>query len=120
MIFFDYVYYRVHSTYLNRWKDDMPGLYGICALSVLQSFNLLVVGLIVSRPQVEKFTAIESNIALVVGMIMVFNSLRYLRFISFEELRDKFGEPDSKKGIYVVIYMVLSIIGGLFLFIYYP
>lgn len=110
---FNYLYYRIFSTYKYKWKDNIPGVYAVCILSILQFFNILSV-----LYTVETFSMLDLNMkkiyyGLFVGIIIALNYYRYNFLTLFCKLEKKWkNEPKNiriVRGYFVITYILLSV-----------
>ncbi len=110
--FFDYIYYRTYSAYKD-W-DNMPYMYAICLVALLQQFNVGVIAVIVYaffnlNTEVNKYVLFASYF-----VFLIPNYIRYTWFASFKQMDEKWGNDTKKKkvmgGVAVILYVVFSIV----------
>jgi hypothetical protein len=111
--FFDYIYYRTYSAYKNL--DDMPSLYALALISLMQQFNVFIVLFTINT-----FFNLELehvNTYVIYASFFVFiipNYVRYTKFKSYKQLDEKWSnEAKNKKvlgSVAVILYIVLSTI----------
>lgn len=119
---FDYIYYRIYWIYQYKWKESMPNLYSIGAISVLQMINIssvIFLAVFLFNP--------DFHINKYFGVIFIFgfwllNHLRYKNNRSFYNLEKQWNnEPRNiriKRGILVFLYILLSWVVILTILIY--
>jgi hypothetical protein len=123
MKFFDYIFYRVSSYYINRWDDDTGPIYGIGLVSIMQLFHFLFVALIFALaydPINEMFfkrnegdNFLSSGIIYPVIVVFIINIIRYLRIKKYDYFNNVWmNEPNGlkkKRGWLIILYIVLNL-----------
>ena len=111
---FDYLYYRIYSTYKNKWNDSIPGVYAVCLISILQFFNLsciLFIGFYITDRRL-----ITNKIfgALLVLVLIGINYYRFCIRSNYGLLENKWSDENklrrTRNGILIVMYIVLSVL----------
>ncbi|MBN2820300.1 MAG: hypothetical protein JXP36_15090 [Bacteroidales bacterium] len=110
--FFDYIYYRTYSAYKD-W-DNMPYMYAICLVALLQQFNVGIIAVIVYvfsdlNAEVNKYVLFASYF-----VFLIPNYNRYTWFANYRQMHKKWGEDKKRKkvlgGVAVIFYIVMSIV----------
>ena len=111
---FDYTYYRLYGFNENRSKDDIPWLYSICLLSVIQSMNIFSILLIYLAKYIPSYHRSPWLGVLIVAIFLLFNGIRYLIFKKIILLKAKWKDESVQKrkqhGIWVVVYIIVSVV----------
>ena len=111
---FDYIYYRIYDFYENKFKDDMPWLYSICLLSVIQSINIFSILFIYLAKYMPSYHHSPWLGVLIVAIFLLFNAIRYLVFKKIILLKAKWKDESVQKrkqhGIWVVVYIIVSVV----------
>lgn len=120
MVFFDYIYYRIYSLYLNKFKDDIPMVYSISALSLVQYFNLFFVLTLLGKVNFLSIHLVSRNGSIYLFLILLaINFFRYHFWCKYESLLDKWScekiSVKSFRGKAILIYFLLSMITPLVL-----
>lgn len=112
MKYFDYIYYRVYSTY-QRWREPDPWIYASILVALMQFLNLLVIYLIVDE-LINTSTNLKPVIVVLIVALIGFNFQRYSKVKSFEKLKDLWKEEQKeikkKKGWFIVLYITTSVL----------
>lgn len=112
MKIFDYIYYRIYSFYKYKWKETMPNLYSIGAISVLQMINftnILFLCLLLFYPNhgIKKF---YGGIVVVIGLL--YNYYRYEHITNFYTLEKKWNSENETikayKGLLILLYIIAT------------
>ena len=111
---FDYTYYRIYDFYENKFKDDIPWLYSICLLSVIQLINILSILLIYLAKYMPSYHRSPWLGALIAAIFLLFNAIRYLVYKKITLLKAKWKNESVQKrkqhGIWVVVYIIVSVV----------
>lgn len=123
MKFFDYIFYRVSSYYINKWDDDTGPMYGIGLVAIMQLTHLMFFKLIIAfinpaanhflfeRKEGENF--LNSGVIYPVAIIFIINFARYLKFKKynyFEEIwKNEPNKLKKKRGWLIILYIVLNL-----------
>lgn len=116
---FEYIYYRIYSTYKYKWKENMPGVYAVGAVSVLQISNIssLIITTKLFFGYNLQYDYFHEGIFGII--LLIFNYFRFASSSQYTNYEKKWkGEKSFIKkvrGILIIIYMVLSILGFLLL-----
>lgn len=112
MKYFDYIYYRVYSTY-QKWREPDPWIYASILVALMQFLNLLVIYLIVDE-LINTSTNLKPVIVVLIVALIGFNFQRYSKVKSFEKLKDLLKEEQKeikkKKGWFIVLYITTSVL----------
>lgn len=112
MKYFDYIYYRVYSTY-QKWREPDPWIYASILVALMQFLNLLVIYLIVDE-LINTSTNLKPVIVVLIVALIGFNFQRYSKVKSFEKLKDLWKEEQKeikkKKGWFIVLYITTSVL----------
>ncbi len=112
MKYFDYIYYRVYSTY-QRWREPDPWIYASILVALMQFLNLLVIYLIVDE-LINTSTNLKPVIVVLIVALIGLNFQRYSKVKSFEKLKDLWKEEQKeikkKKGWFIVLYIITSVL----------
>lgn len=109
MKWFDYIYYRIYKWY--EKKDAHPWIYARGLISVLQTFLVFDIFIIFQEFTPERlYSEVGEKILILIIFILLlaFNIYRYKILISIEKL-DNLYTSDPKKGILIVLIIVLVI-----------
>lgn len=112
---FDYVYYQIYNWYQKR--DAHPWIYAIGFISILQSFLVLNIYILINELFEFQFLsgAIEKSIFIFIFLLfIIFNTYRYKNLDLFRKL-ERIYNPSSK-GRILVIGAILVIISFPFIF----
>ena len=104
--FFDYIFYRVTDSYINKWKDEQGMIYGVGVVSVMQithiMFILLVFALFFNNvndiffKQREGFNFMHSGIIYPCLIVLAYNFFRYFKFFSFERAKKQWVDEEKE------------------------
>lgn len=112
MKFFDYIYYRLYSTY-RKWRDPDPWIYASMLVALMQFLNLLVIYLIVDV-LINTSTNLKPVIIVLFVVLIGLNFQRYSKVKPYEKLKglwkDEQQELKKKKGWFIVLYIILSVL----------
>ncbi len=112
MKYFDYIYYRVYSTY-QKWREPDPWIYASILVALMQFLNLLVIYLIVDE-LINTSTNLKPVIVVLIVALIGLNFQRYSKVKSFEKLKDLWKEEQKeikkKKGWFIVLYIITSVL----------
>ncbi len=112
MKYFDYIYYRVYSTY-QKWREPDPWIYASILVALMQFLNLLVIYLIVDE-LFNTSTNLKPVIVVLIVALIGLNFQRYSKVKSFEKLKDLWKEEQKeikkKKGWFIVLYIITSVL----------
>ena len=111
--FYDYVFYRLSSFFERNGGEDLDR--SIAILSILQCLNLLTLIDLISILLVYSIN-LPHSIELLLGIILffVFNSIRYRRFKTYQDLNKVWSNENEsiriKRGFYLILYFAFSVI----------
>lgn len=112
MKYFDYIYYRVYSTY-QKWREPDPWIYASILVALMQFLNLLVIYLIADE-LINTSTNLKPVIVVLIVALIGLNFQRYSKVKSFEKLKDLWKEEQKeikkKKGWFIVLYIITSVL----------
>ncbi len=112
MKYFDYIYYRVYSTY-QKWREPDPWIYASILVALMQFLNLWVIYLIVDE-LINTSTNLKPVIVVLIVALIGLNFQRYSKVKSFEKLKDLWKEEQKeikkKKGWFIVLYIITSVL----------
>lgn len=118
--FFDYTYYRVCKAYY-KTKDSNPRIAGLCIITLMHFFNILSVFCLFCI-SIQKKIYINKILALfVILILMILNGIRYNKLhygILQEKWQNENADIQTKKGVMVLAYILLSTVAGIGLAIY--
>ncbi|MCQ2229630.1 MAG: hypothetical protein MJZ13_07790 [Bacteroidales bacterium] len=115
---FEYLYYRIYATYKYRWHENMPGMYALGIVSLMQLFMLFLllrvfpyliwgVDLLSFMDGMNKFVFGSTTLL----PMYVINYWYFYKHTSFEILEEKWVcEPENQKkrrGRFVLCFIVL-------------
>ncbi len=116
MISFDYLYYRTYDTYQRKWNENMPKLYAIALVSLMQSFNIFILPFVLelfSLIDLEENGINEYYFGGFVFLPIIFNYIRYTKFMTFQKMESKWEKENERvrkrKDWNLIVYIVLSI-----------
>lgn len=119
--FFDYIFYRVCKAY-SRTKDSSPEATASCIVAIMQSLNILSILMLIAILINDNSFISKTLIVFFTVASMIFYYIRYIYHgeNNYKELEKKWMNETKKfkKGIFVVIYIVLSFLLTLGLAIY--
>lgn len=124
MKFFDYIFYRVASYYINKWNDDTGHIYGIGVVSIMQLIHVLIVAVVLALAfepinellfeKKEGGNFLNSGIIYPVAILFIINFTRYLKFKKYSYFNNYWeNEPDKlkiKRGWLIILYIVLNLV----------
>lgn len=109
---FAYLYYRIYAIYKYKWKDDVPGVYAICILSLLQGFNILSALFVAEIITKLDFEINKIYYGLLIAALITLNYFRFNYLNNFNELEKKWRDEPSKQkislGVIVLVYILMS------------
>ena len=114
---FDYVFYSIVYLFSREWmygRPPSPGV-GIMFLSMFQYFNFITLGSLLFPP-LPRPVEIDPIWFYIAGLLVfiALNTLRYKRFVNFDNLETKWGNEIGKIRIVkicaVIIYCAASFI----------
>jgi hypothetical protein len=112
MKYFDYIYYRVYSTY-QKWREPDPWIYASILVALMQFLNLLVIYLIVDELINTSINLKPVIVVLIVALIGL-NFQRYKNVKPYEKIenfwKDEQKESKKKKGWFIVFYIIISVL----------
>jgi len=112
MKFFDYIYYRLYSTY-RKWRDPDPWIYASMLVALMQFLNLLVIYLIVDV-LINTSTNLKPVIIVLFVVLIGLNFQRYSKVKPYEKLKDLWNDEQKelkkKMGWFIVLYIILSVL----------
>jgi hypothetical protein len=118
MIFIDYLYYQLTNFYNHFEKDGTYKASGIIISTGILCWNLILI--IILLDYYFKTNLGPSNKYLLLiycSPIILFMSLRYLKFTSYEEIAEKVKNYSNTKKTFADILLVVYIFTSFFLFI---
>lgn len=112
---FDYLYYRTYRTYLHKWKDNMPWLYALCLVTILQVFNLSTFLFVYIFIASSSYRPNKLHGVVIFFVLFFINRVRYTSdktgYKSLSEKWDKeAGIQRERKGYLVVSYVIVSFV----------
>ena len=113
---FDYIFYRFHNLFLKiPRKSYTADIQALCTVSTLQFFIFLIFMFLFSY--IRKDDLFPSNKYVFGGilvLLLVLNYMRYLRYSRIIELSEKWKNESKEqkliRGIFIMIYVLLSIV----------
>lgn len=116
---FAYLYYRIYAIYKYKWNDNVPGVYAVCIISLLQGFNILSVLFAVELFAQLDFEIRKIYYGLLIIVLIAFNYYRFNLLTNFSELEKKWRDEAVQikilRGVLVLFYISASIFLILFL-----
>lgn len=116
---FDYMYYRTYDIYQRKWKENMPWIYALCFVSLMQILNIMIVGLSLFALLQVKLGVEKITILGLCAVIIGYNYSRYKR-ITFGELekrwKDESFQQRKRRGWLIILYILISFPITMFLF----
>ena len=111
---FDYFYYRFASFYIDQFGEGGTSSAAI-VLSLAQCLNILVLFIIFMLFTGLQIYASPIVIILIGTCVMyIFNSIRYRKSKSFQELSSKWRNEESvikkRRGYIIILYFIVSLI----------
>lgn len=112
MLFFDYLYYRTYLFYLKR-KDSVPGPSTLSVVVVMQLANLTSI-IFIASVIYGRLLFINKSVAVFLFIFTLIINGIYYKKNNFDKLADKWRNEESglknKRGIGIVIYIILSLV----------
>lgn len=112
-LFFDYIFYRVCKAY-SRTKDSSPEVSAFCLVALMQFFNILSILMVFAIIIKDKsfFSKIFGGCIVIVLMILSYIRYVYKENKNYKILSEKWRNESKsrKKGMIVLIYIILSVI----------
>jgi hypothetical protein len=111
--FFDYVYYRTCIFYNKSGEKTSYRISGLVLLSVLQVLNLLFLFQL-TFTFLNYWPSLNKYIAVILYVIfLILDGIRYNK-LNYDVLRERWANEDAqsyqRKGIWVVLYILLSVL----------
>ncbi|OGU76122.1 MAG: hypothetical protein A2W11_01840 [Ignavibacteria bacterium RBG_16_35_7] len=111
MKIFDIIFLKVRNKYISWKENDMPGIYALAIVSLLQSLNVLAVLLIL---QDFSIIATPNRISIIffVGIILLYNSFRYFSYLKIDKLQGLYINQlkEAKINRAILLYVAISVI----------
>ncbi len=114
LLVFDYLFYRLYVFY-ERFYAHGNTFSAIGPLSIIEAINILTFWNCFHIP-LNKSDEIPGGVMLVIGCVLLImvNSVRYNRFVTYEKLQKRWGEEKSSiriiRGFFMILYFILSVI----------
>ena len=115
MKIFIYLYYRIYGFYLSKKERDIPGLYALCMITLVQLFNLSTFIFVFEflfriKGDNDKYWAfIGFFVILIINYFLIVN--RNYSNELFEKWRnEETKELRMKRGILISAYLISSLI----------
>ena len=111
MKFFDILFLKIRNQYV-VWKEkEIPSIYGVALVSLLQGFNILSICYFLEEISVIKQIE-HSALVYVFFTILSFNLLRYLTYRKADILEKLYGHLLKNKRMNIIIlgYAISSVI----------
>jgi hypothetical protein len=112
MKYFDYIYYRVFSTY-QKWREPDPWIYASILIALLQFLNLLVIYLIVDG-LINTSANLKPVIVVLIVVLIGLNFQRYSKVKPYEKMKDLWKdeqkEAKKKRGWFIFLYIIISVL----------
>ncbi|GEN72488.1 MULTISPECIES: hypothetical protein [Chryseobacterium] len=123
MILIDYLYYQITNFYLHYEKDGTHKASGIIGACSLISFNLIFILMFLDHFYNKNTIPSNKYIIIIYCLpIILLVGLRYWKFTSYEQIREKVKGFDKTTriiaDILLIIYIIISFF-GLFIFSLY-
>jgi len=117
---FRYVYYRIFRFYEIIFKEDIPGVYAISIVTILQCANLFSLIILIDKYWKYNFKSYltSKNSLITFFTILLFNYLIFFKFNNFEKFEMKWGGRNAGKYLFNSIMVILYIIGSVVLAVY--
>ena len=125
MRFYDYIFYRVASYYIFRWKEEIGGpMKAMILVALIQSMHIMLfaimVGLVFQTFNATFFLSnrnMYQNPHALILTILIFgpNFYRYLKVKPYEQIAAKENWKDEpinvkrRKGYLIVLYIILTL-----------
>ena len=116
----DYLYYQFTYFYKYFEKDGTHKASGIILTCTMLSLNLTFLMILLDRFYIDNVIPDNKYVMLLYCLpILVLVGLRYWKFTSYEEIREKVKELSKTKKIIADILLILYVIISLPIFIYF-
>ena len=116
----DYLYYQFTNFYRYFEKDGTHKASGIILTCTMLSLNLTFLMILLDRFYIDNVIPDNKYVMLLYCLpILVLVGLRYWKFTSYEEIREKVKELSKTKKIIADILLILYVIISLPIFIYF-
>ena len=116
----DYLYYQFTNFYKYFEKDGTHKASGIILTCTMLSLNLTFLMILLDRFYIDNVIPDNKYVMLLYCLpILVLVGLRYWKFTSYEEIREKVKELSKTKKIIAAILLILYVIISLPIFIYF-
>ncbi len=116
----DYLYYQFTNFYKYFEKDGTHKASGIILTCTMLSLNLTFLMILLDRFYIDNVIPDNKYVMLLYCLpILVLVGLRYWKFTSYEEIREKVKELSKTKKIIADILLILYVIISLPIFIYF-
>ena len=115
-----YLYYQFTNFYKYFEKDGTHKASGIILTCTMLSLNLTFLMILLDRFYIDNVIPDNKYVMLLYCLpILVLVGLRYWKFTSYEEIREKVKELSKTKKIIADILLILYVIISLPIFIYF-
>ncbi len=116
----DYLYYQFTNFYKYFEKDGTHKASGIILTCTMLSLDLTFLMILLDRFYIDNVIPDNKYVMLLYCLpILVLVGLRYWKFTSYEEIREKVKELSKTKKIIADILLILYVIISLPIFIYF-
>jgi len=113
MKFFDYIFYRICKAYKGT-SDKSPDTAASAIISIIQIMNICSILMLIELNIQEKTLLNKADGIVIILFILIFNHIRYLyrdnNSYNTLQLRWLNDRQEFKKGVLVLMYILLSII----------
>jgi hypothetical protein len=119
MKIYDTIFLKVRQKYIEWNEKDMPGLYAVGVVSVLQIVNVLSVWLFLADIKTVDFPSRVITIS-ISALFIIHNSIRYFSVINYNKIQKRYGDHlnDKRSNRIILIYVSISIMAITSLLIY--
>ena len=115
-----YIYYRIYYYYVSKNEREIPGIYALAAVSLIQIFNAMT--LVFATLYLNSFRWHPSKwwALLSFFLIILVNYFVLMRSNYAKELIDKWKQQEhekllkQKRGYFVLLYIIISFIVGIY------
>lgn len=112
MKYFDYIYYRVFSTY-QKWREPNPWIYASILVALLQFLNLLVIYLI-TDVLINTTANLKPVIVVLIVVLIGLNFQRYNKVKPYEKMKNLWKDEQKaskkKRGWLIILYIIISVL----------
>lgn len=119
MIVYYYIFNRVRNFYISSGEKDVPGLYGLGIVMLLQFLTIFCLVILPERLQFEKFPFDKSLIIIIMLAVLALNYTLIYVFNSPEKINERINNLNkaARKAVIIVSWIHIIFTVGLIVFL---